>query len=83
MPVLQRSVPINKLFLCQTDPNLLRLPAPSLHGTFQKAYSLLTKINAKIGWDNLLKARSAVFVMEEVHPNLTLVVDNRNTVLKK
>jgi len=43
----------------------LKLPAPGLHGTFAKAYTLLTKINAKIGWDNLLKARSSVFVMEE------------------
>jgi len=52
----------------ETDPNLLKLPAPGLHGTFSKAYQLLTKINAKIGWDNLLKARSSVFVMEEVFP---------------
>jgi hypothetical protein len=53
----------------ETDPNLLKLPAPGLHGTFAKAYQLLTQINLKIGWDNLLKARSNVFVMEEVqHP---------------
>ena len=55
----------------ETDPNLLKLPAPGLHGTFAKAYALLTKINIQIGWDNLLKARSSVFVMEEVptlHP---------------
>jgi Chs5-Arf1p-binding protein BUD7/BCH1 len=48
------------------DPSLLKLPAPGLHGTFAKAYNLLTKINSKIGWDALLKARSHVFVMEEV-----------------
>jgi Chs5-Arf1p-binding protein BUD7/BCH1 len=52
--------------LTQPDPNLVKLPAPGLHGTFSRAYSLLTKINVRIGWDNLLKARSSVFVMEEV-----------------
>jgi hypothetical protein len=52
------------------DPNLLKLAAPALHGTFAKAYNLLTKISSKIGWDNLLKARSSVFVMEEVKPNV-------------
>ncbi|KAF7728470.1 hypothetical protein EC973_006023 [Apophysomyces ossiformis] len=49
----------------EADPNLLRLPAPALHGTFAKAYSLLTRLTAKIGWDDLLKCRSTVFVMEE------------------
>lgn len=43
----------------------MRLPAPALHGTFAKAYSLLTRLAAKIGWDDLLKCRSSVFVMEE------------------
>lgn len=47
------------------DPSLFRLPAPSLHGTFAKAYALLTKLVSKIGWDELLKCRSSVFVMEE------------------
>ena len=50
----------------EADPSLLKLPAPGLHGTFAKAYSLLTKVNSKIGWDALLKVRSNVFVMEEV-----------------
>lgn len=49
----------------KADVALLRLPAPSLRGTFAKAYSLLTKLVAKIGWDELLKCRSSVFVMEE------------------
>ncbi|GET02007.1 chaps-domain-containing protein [Rhizophagus clarus] len=49
----------------EADVALLRLPAPSLRGTFAKAYSLLTKLVAKIGWDELLKCRSSVFVMEE------------------
>jgi len=44
---------------------LLRLPAPGLRGTFAKAYHLLTLLASKIGWDELLKTRSEVFVMEE------------------
>lgn len=44
---------------------LLRLPAPGLRGTFAKAYHLLTLLTSKIGWDELLKTRSQVFVMEE------------------
>ncbi|CAO3697886.1 unnamed protein product [Rhizopus stolonifer] len=49
----------------EANPNLSRLPAPALHGTFSKAYSLLTTLWNKVGWDNLLKCRSEVFVMEE------------------
>ncbi|KAG0193469.1 hypothetical protein DFQ28_005073 [Apophysomyces sp. BC1034] len=49
----------------EADPNLHRLPAPALHGTFAKAYTLLTRLAARIGWDDLLKCRSTVFVMEE------------------
>jgi Chs5-Arf1p-binding protein BUD7/BCH1 len=44
---------------------LVRLPAPGLRGTWARAYSLLTRIVSHIGWDELLKTRSAVFVMEE------------------
>ncbi|KAG0253377.1 hypothetical protein BG011_006396 [Mortierella polycephala] len=47
------------------DPALLRLPAPSLRGTFASAYNLLTRLVSKIGWDELLRCRSLVFVMEE------------------
>ncbi|KAI9841517.1 MAG: hypothetical protein M1838_003524 [Thelocarpon superellum] len=52
------------------DPELVRptyrnFQAASYKGTFLKAYSLLTEITAKIGWDRLLKIRSEVFVMEE------------------
>ena len=46
-------------------PSLRRLHAASYKGTFFKAYSLLTEITAQIGWDQLLKIRSQVFVMEE------------------
>ncbi|WVQ95035.1 hypothetical protein IAU59_002127 [Kwoniella sp. CBS 9459] len=49
----------------EADVALLRLPAPGLRGTFAKAYSLLTLLVSKIGWDELLKTRSQVFVMEE------------------
>ncbi|CAD6892515.1 unnamed protein product [Tilletia controversa] len=49
----------------EADVALLRLPAPALRGTFAKAYALLTRLVSSIGWDELLKCRSAVFVMEE------------------
>ncbi len=46
-------------------PSLRKLHAASYRGTFLKAYSLLTEITSKIGWDQLLRIRSQVFVMEE------------------
>jgi hypothetical protein len=47
------------------DSALQRLPAPGLRGTWARAYALLTRLVSQIGWDELLKTRSAVFVMEE------------------
>ncbi|KAI5296501.1 hypothetical protein KEM52_001345 [Ascosphaera acerosa] len=47
------------------NPALAKLVAADYAGTFAKAYALLTKITAAIGWDQLLKTRSEVFVMEE------------------
>ncbi|KAF4122270.1 Chs5-Arf1p-binding protein BUD7/BCH1 [Geosmithia morbida] len=49
----------------QVDPSLLGLRAASYKGTFKLAYSILTEMTAKIGWDQLLKIRSNVFVMED------------------
>jgi len=49
----------------EADANLQRLPAPGLRGTWAKAYALLTRLVSQIGWDELLKIRSQVFVMEE------------------
>ncbi|KAJ5137263.1 hypothetical protein N7526_003496 [Penicillium atrosanguineum] len=46
-------------------PLLRKLHAASYQGTFLKAYNLLAKIAGAIGWDQLLKVRSEVFVMEE------------------
>jgi hypothetical protein len=46
-------------------PTLRKLHAAGYQGTFLKAYNLLTKMAASIGWDQLLKIRSDVFVMEE------------------
>lgn len=46
-------------------PTLRRLAAGNYKGTFLKAYILLTEVTKKIGWDQLLKIRSQVFVMEE------------------
>ncbi|KAG2220815.1 hypothetical protein INT45_004476 [Circinella minor] len=63
----------------EPDPNLLRLPAPALHGTFAKAYSLLTRLAARIGWDDLLKCRSGVFVMEEEYRILKAKEEERKT----
>ncbi|KAJ3077731.1 hypothetical protein HK102_005007, partial [Quaeritorhiza haematococci] len=49
----------------EVHPELSRLPALSLRGTFLKAYKLLIRIVTKVGWDELLRYRSTVFVMEE------------------
>jgi hypothetical protein len=49
----------------QVDPSLLNLRAAQYKGTFRQAYNLLTEMTAKIGWDQLLKIRSNVFVMED------------------
>ncbi|KAL5521698.1 BUD7 [Sanghuangporus sanghuang] len=49
----------------EADTALQRLPAPGLKGTWARAYALLTKLVSKIGWDELLRIRSTVFVMEE------------------
>lgn len=46
-------------------PSLRKLHAAAYQGTFLKAYNILTKIAKSIGWDQLLKIRSEVFVMEE------------------
>ena len=53
----------------QVHPSLRKLHAAGYKGTFLKAYSLLTEVTAKIGWDQLLKIRSQVFVMEEEYRN--------------
>ncbi|PPQ88559.1 hypothetical protein CVT25_009939 [Psilocybe cyanescens] len=49
----------------EAEPALQRLPAPGLRGTWARAYALLTRLVSQIGWDELLKTRSYVFVMEE------------------
>ncbi|KAF2799949.1 chaps-domain-containing protein [Melanomma pulvis-pyrius CBS 109.77] len=46
-------------------PTLRKLHAAGFKGTFLKAYFILTEITKKIGWDQLLRIRSQVFVMEE------------------
>jgi hypothetical protein len=63
-------------------PTLRKLHAAQFKGTFLKAYMLLTEITTKIGWDQLLKIRSQVFVMEEEYrherQNLSQVSHSRN-----
>jgi hypothetical protein len=49
----------------EVHPELARLPSLSLRGTFLKAYMLLIRIVSRVGWDDLLKYRSRVFVMED------------------
>ena len=63
----------------EADPALQRLPAPGLKGTWARAYALLTKLVSKIGWDELLKTRSAVFVMEEEYRMQKAHADMRRT----
>ena len=46
-------------------PELRRLVSSTLRGTFLLAYKLLIEISSKSSWDELLKFRSKVFVMEE------------------
>lgn len=64
------------------DPTLLKLPAGNLKGTFKRAYRILTEITNQIGWDQLLKCRSGVFVMEEEyrHEKSASVVGVRGSV---
>ncbi|OLL26435.1 hypothetical protein NEOLI_001270 [Neolecta irregularis DAH-3] len=51
------------------DQSLIRLPSLTLRGTYAQAYTRLTILLEKIGWDELLKVRSMVFVMEEEYRN--------------
>lgn len=47
------------------DPALANLAASNLKSIFQLTYKLLTEIVQLTGWENLLKYRSKIFVMEE------------------
>ncbi|KAJ3108962.1 hypothetical protein HDU97_009695 [Phlyctochytrium planicorne] len=62
----------------EIHPELLRLPALSLRGTFSKAYSLLIRIVSKVGWDELLRFRSNVFVMEEEYRIHRAIVEEKS-----
>ncbi|PVV01661.1 hypothetical protein BB560_003911, partial [Smittium megazygosporum] len=62
MPIADESITNEK-------SGLLKLPAKDLKGTFLKAYQLLVQIVAEIGWDDLLRLRSAAFIMEEEYRN--------------
>ncbi|ONH70643.1 Protein BCH1 [Saccharomyces cerevisiae] len=57
------------------DPNLVNLSASSLKSTFQLAYKLLTKIVQITGWEQLLKYRSKIFVMEDEYQGSTSSID--------
>jgi hypothetical protein len=47
------------------NPELRRLPASVLKGSFLDAYHLLSRILKLLGWDALLLQRSDIFLMEE------------------
>ncbi|KAI8805086.1 Chs5p-Arf1p-binding proteins-domain-containing protein [Cladochytrium replicatum] len=61
----------------EVHPELQRLPALSLRGTFCRAYALLIRIVSKVGWDELLRFRSSVFVMEEEYRIHRALVEER------
>lgn len=61
------------------DQALLRLPAPALRGTFARAYELLSKLVTRVGWDDLLRFRSQVFVMEEEYRTQRVPQSNGDT----
>ncbi|KAL9543385.1 hypothetical protein MBANPS3_008138 [Mucor bainieri] len=63
----------------EADSSLSRLPAPALHGTFAKAYSLLTRLANALTWDELLRCRSEVFVMEEEYRKHKAKEDHRKS----
>lgn len=68
----------------QVHPSLMGLRGAQYKGTFKHAYSILTEMTAKIGWDQLLKIRSNVFVMEdeyrsEKQPNEDVNTRNAST----
>lgn len=62
----------------EVHPSLRKLHAAGYRGTFLKAYSLLTEVTAKIGWDQLLRIRSQVFVMEEEYRSEKQINHNPN-----
>ncbi|KAL8770544.1 MAG: hypothetical protein Q9209_003800 [Squamulea sp. 1 TL-2023] len=62
----------------QVHQSLRKLHAAGYKGTFLKAYSLLTEITAKVGWDQLLRVRSQVFVMEEEYRSEKQTGSNQN-----
>lgn len=67
----------------QVDLSLLNLRASAYRGTFKQAYSILTEMTAKIGWDQLLKIRSNVFVMEDEYRSEKLDTTQPNAASKR
>lgn len=53
------------------DPALIRTNSQQLKGTYRVAYDLLILIINKIGWDELLKSRAKVFIMDEEYKTLS------------
>jgi tetratricopeptide (TPR) repeat protein len=53
------------------DVALYKLQAALLKGFYRAAYLLMSKLAKKLGWEELLKYRSEVFVMEDEYKNMT------------
>lgn len=47
------------------DPALIRVNQQNLRGTYKEVYNLLISIIDNIGWDELLRIRSKVFIMDD------------------
>ncbi|CCH46435.1 hypothetical protein BN7_6029 [Wickerhamomyces ciferrii] len=62
------------------DPTLIRINQTPLKGTYKLTYDLLILIINKIGWDNLLKIRSQVFIMDDEYKKTisTTSIDEKN-----
>ncbi|EJS41613.1 bud7p [Saccharomyces arboricola H-6] len=58
------------------DPMLVNLAASNLKSTFQLAYRSLTEIVQITGWENLLKYRSNIFVMEDEYQHSSHSLSN-------
>lgn len=82
-PEVNQEEILNETNVAQQDADqaLLRLPAPALRGTFARAYDLLSKLVTRVGWDDLLRFRSQVFVMEEEYRTQKVPPQSNGTTL--
>lgn len=55
------------------DPALIRTNSQQMKGTYKSAYDLLILIINQVGWDQLLRSRSKVFIMDDEYKTLSNV----------